>query len=778
MSAASHLLSASGFTSEIDLGGAGYDIILLELLTQQFSRDSAAKETIARWWDRHRHEEESLAAFLHRQGLLKPNAPKLLQQILNGDVQVPDGSDCFLPTMVERVQAILEDQEHDSSESNEHTHEQSSPTPGQTEPAEVDHPGSATPGDWVGRSLQGYQLERILGHGPQATVWEGLETIAGRRVTLKILADAETQKGAKRCQTFLQQAYLSSQIDHAGCLPLLSSGQGEGVVFLVRPLVRPGSLVEYVTQQAHVAPLRAVQLCLHTSRILEVAHEEGVTHGNLKPSNLLLNKRDELKLTDFQPRLRWQESSMTVDTREEDLLGDLRSVGVLLGWLLLDPRLRNELGHPPSGEGSCDFDSTWLFCADFPHDCLELIRELLQPQPRIGSARDLVDALEQLEAHLKSTATMDYRADLQTNCSIGDRATDTPERSEVGVTASWSNQQRSPVTMPWQTSKRSLEIGEQLGKCLLTERVGQGTSGVVYRALHQTLNIPVAVKVFNLPHAKTQLNAYKQFRFEARLLAQLNHPNVVRVWDFEDDTAFPYLVLEYVEGLSLSELIQHSGRLSPARGVDVILQVVDGLSAAHRLGIVHRDLKPANILLTRDGVAKIVDLGLAVLVGDKTRLLGRAETTTTLDQVVGTVAYMPPEQASATGQVDHRSDIYALGATFYHMVTGEIPFKGRSRVEVLVKHAREPLMAPHERVAELDPCLSRVITKMMAKDPRQRYQTYTELYQALLALVEEGRVQASHLSPTKRALHPESPSELSSSRPMNWKSIRNLNSIK
>jgi hypothetical protein len=168
----------------------------------------------------------------------------------------------------------------------------------------------------------------------------------------------------------------------------------------------------------------------------------------------------------------------------------------------------------------------------------------------------------------------------------------------------------SPMASHERADGRTLEIGSVLGKCLLTELVGQGASGVVYRALHKTLNIPVAVKVLQIEGGGVDPAVVLQFRAEARLLARLSHPNIVRVLDFEDDVRFPYLVLEYVEGLSLAELISQSGRVRTDRAVRVIVQICEGLSAARKLGVVHRDVKPANILLGKEGSAKLADLGL------------------------------------------------------------------------------------------------------------------------------------------------------------------------
>jgi tRNA A-37 threonylcarbamoyl transferase component Bud32 len=273
-------------------------------------------------------------------------------------------------------------------------------------------------------------------------------------------------------------------------------------------------------------------------------------------------------------------------------------------------------------------------------------------------------------------------------------------------------------------------VGDAVGRCILTERVGRGATGLVFRALHQSLGIPVAVKVLHRDALENDRNGAQQLRTEARLLAQLNHPNIVRVWDFEESEPFPYLILEYVEGWSLSELIQQSGRLRPDRAASIMIQVAAGLAAARAIGVVHRDVKPANILLSKEGTAKLADLGLAVVLRKAT---ARTEDAVAAEATAGTAAYMSPEQVTGGRGVDHRSDIYALGATFYHALTGQIPFQGRSRLEVMLKHTREAPVPPDQLVSEVGPALSAVVLKMMAKQPGDRHQTYEELRADLLA---------------------------------------------
>lgn len=276
-----------------------------------------------------------------------------------------------------------------------------------------------------------------------------------------------------------------------------------------------------------------------------------------------------------------------------------------------------------------------------------------------------------------------------------------------------------------------LEPGTVLGKCVLMEVIGQGGSGTVYRALHKSLNIPVAVKVLRLSNTSEDQQYRERLMAEARLLAQLNHQHVIRVWDVEDHPVTPWLVLELVEGTTLELLIRQSGRIMPDRAVKLMRQIASGLSAAWEIGIVHRDVKPANVLLTREGKARLADLGLArVVARDQPGNSGAPLN----DVAEGTAAYMSPEQADVDNVVDHRSDMYSLGATFYHAVTGSVPFPGRNWMDVLMKHASQPIIPPHQIVPGLPTTISCIIGRMMAKKPMDRYARWEDLIAELAQL--------------------------------------------
>jgi serine/threonine protein kinase len=287
----------------------------------------------------------------------------------------------------------------------------------------------------------------------------------------------------------------------------------------------------------------------------------------------------------------------------------------------------------------------------------------------------------------------------------------------------------SPVATAAQSAFRAtagvpaaLSNGSLIGRCLLLRQLGEGAIGRVFHAHHKTLNISVAVKLIRA-ELFSDPRVHEQLQHEAQLLARLNHPHVVRVLDFEDDPACPYIVLEFIEGPTLAELIEQCGRLAPDRAVRLMRQVARGLNAAWKLGIIHRDLKPANILLTRAGDAKLSDLGLAVVLGTPPDPSQPA--------AAGTPLYAAPEQCFAPEKVDQRTDLYALGATFYHALTGVPPFMGASMSEVMRRHANESPTPPHHQVPGIPGGLSAVILRLLAKDPGHRYADYEQLLHVL-----------------------------------------------
>lgn len=265
-------------------------------------------------------------------------------------------------------------------------------------------------------------------------------------------------------------------------------------------------------------------------------------------------------------------------------------------------------------------------------------------------------------------------------------------------------------------------VGQTIGQCLLQQPIGRGGMGIVFLARHLTLNKPVAVKILrnDLP---ADPQGIERFLREARASARLEHPRIVNIYDAGELNGTYYIVMQYVQGESLSTRLCREKRLSVPEALRIFRAVAEGIQHAHAQGIVHRDIKPDNILLDSEGGVKIVDFGLAYMIeGDPN--LGRSGT------VLGSPHFMSPEQA--TGQaLDQRTDIYSLGATLYQMLTGGLPFSASSSVAVVCKVVREPLRPPHEVNPAIPVAVSRFVCQLMHKDRDRRFPGMQAALQAL-----------------------------------------------
>jgi serine/threonine protein kinase len=269
--------------------------------------------------------------------------------------------------------------------------------------------------------------------------------------------------------------------------------------------------------------------------------------------------------------------------------------------------------------------------------------------------------------------------------------------------------------------------GLVLGVYKILRPLGQGGMGVVYAAEHASLQRRVALKVLPAKQARDQVTV-ERFMREARATAALDHPNIVRLHDVCQGAGVHFLVMELVEGKDLQTLLSETGPLHYATAVSYIAQAAAGLQHAHSKGIVHRDIKPANLMITKDGVVKILDMGLARSFTDDNDNL-----TATLGEdgsPLGTIDYVAPEQALGQA-VDERCDLYSLGATLFHLLTGQPPYKG-SRTQVLMQHqVAEPPQLSKTLKINVPQTLNGVIAKMMAKKKGDRFQTAEEVIDAL-----------------------------------------------
>jgi eukaryotic-like serine/threonine-protein kinase len=275
----------------------------------------------------------------------------------------------------------------------------------------------------------------------------------------------------------------------------------------------------------------------------------------------------------------------------------------------------------------------------------------------------------------------------------------------------------------------SMVSSKRFGDFELLARIGEGGMGAVYKARDMTGRM-VALKVLNKDIAGDS-EFIKRFQREAKAGGALNHPNIVQAYAAGEEKGRPFLAMEFVDGESLRARLRRKGRLPEKEALAITRGVAAGLAHAHSHSFIHRDIKPDNVLLGSDGSVKVVDLGLAKSLEDDQRL-------TKTGIALGTPHYISPEQARGQKEVDHRCDIYSLGATLYLLLTGQVPFDGSTNAEIMLKHLKEELDNPQDIVPEISDGTVMIISRMMAKKPEDRYANCLQLIEDLdLVLMDQ-----------------------------------------
>ncbi|PHS04100.1 MAG: hypothetical protein COA78_17005 [Blastopirellula sp.] len=273
--------------------------------------------------------------------------------------------------------------------------------------------------------------------------------------------------------------------------------------------------------------------------------------------------------------------------------------------------------------------------------------------------------------------------------------------------------------------------GLTLGNYQILDKIGEGGMGTVYQARHNRMDRIVALKV--LVRGSSNKTVITRFLREAKTAARLSHPNIVETYDSDETHGYQYLVMEYIEGQDLRHKIKCSGALNVSEAVDYIIQVARGLEYAHNEGIIHRDIKPSNLVLDTEGCVKILDLGLARVEDPDARQFELTQA----GSVMGTVDYMPPEQAIDTKTADRRADLYSLGCTLHYLLTGKPPFEGETIMVKMLGHREQTPPDLTQARQDVHPQLNRIFQKLMAKLPEARYQTAGELIAALESIQDE-----------------------------------------
>ena len=263
----------------------------------------------------------------------------------------------------------------------------------------------------------------------------------------------------------------------------------------------------------------------------------------------------------------------------------------------------------------------------------------------------------------------------------------------------------------------------------IIKSIGEGGMANVYLAYDTILDRDVAVKILRGDLSNDE-KFVRRFQREALNASSLSHPNIVEVYDVGEDNGQYFIVMEYIEGKNLKDLLKKRGKLTVTEVVDIMSQISDGLSIAHDSYIIHRDIKPQNIMILENGMVKITDFGIAMAMN--------ATQLTQTNSVMGSVHYLPPEQASGKGST-LKSDIYSMGILMYELLTGSLPYRGENAVEIALKHLKEPLPSIREELEDIPQSVENVILKSASKNPKNRYNDAREMYEDLKTVLDESR---------------------------------------
>ena len=263
----------------------------------------------------------------------------------------------------------------------------------------------------------------------------------------------------------------------------------------------------------------------------------------------------------------------------------------------------------------------------------------------------------------------------------------------------------------------------------IIKSIGEGGMANVYLAEDTILKRKVAIKVLR-GDLENNEKFIRRFQREAKSVSDLSHPNIVEVYDVGEEEGQHYIVMEYIDGRTLKQLIQKRGALTVPEVVDIMTQLTDGLSAAHEAYIIHRDIKPQNIMILDNGMVKITDFGIAMTLN--------ATQLTQTNSVMGSVHYLPPEQASGRTATT-KSDIYSAGILMYELLTGSVPFKGDNAVEIALKQMKERIPSIRKQNPLIPQSVENIVLKATAKNPKNRYDNIKEMHEDLIHALDEDR---------------------------------------
>ena len=542
--------------------------------------------------------------------------------------------------------------------------------------------------DAAGEVFGRYRLLETLQWGGTGTVYRAYDTTMGREVAIRVLPAESTYEPGQH-EKLRDDVTIAARLSNPNIIPIYEVGDIDGRLYLAMPILDGTDAQSLLRRDGPMSPRSAVRLVEQAAMALEAAHNSGLVHGDLKPSNLFVAPGELVYLLDF-------------GVAAHTLLVSSSAADVAVGsW----PYMAPERFSPGPAETSSDIYA--LAC---------VLYECLTGQQAVKG-----DSREQFAtAHLEGEAPKptDISPAIPTGFDeviargVAKRPEDRYQTArELALAA--RDALASPVAA---AAGPAIEV--EFGRYRLFELLGQGSMGSVYRAQDTALDRDVAVKVLR-PELATEPGYEERFRREAYAAGRLASPNIIPIYDAGEIDGRLYLVMPIIDGIDVNSALRRDGQMSPLKAVRVVEQAAAALDAAHKAGLVHRDVKPSNLLMVADEFVYLIDFGLVQ------EAVGTRLTRTNVNP--GTPAYMAPERFKLETIADARGDVYSLACVLYECLTGRVPFAGGGVEGLAAAH----LFSEPAKPSSIDPAIpvgfDEVIARGMAKQLDDRYQTANEL---------------------------------------------------
>jgi len=543
-----------------------------------------------------------------------------------------------------------------------------------------------------------YQILKVLGEGGMGSVYQARDREVDRTVAIKVIRP-ELSGHPEILRRFKQELILARQVTHRNVIRIFDLNLAEGRRFITMEYVDGKDLSSIVRERRKLPVEEAVEIIRQTLMGLEAAHNEGVVHRDLKPQNIMVDGTGRVYLMDFGI------------AKSMELAGMTRT-GVLMGTpdYMSPEQAKGEKADARSDLFTVGVIFYELLTGQQPYRCETVMQTLVKrTRERAAPARELDPSIPQ------------YVSDVVSKCLEIDP--DDRYKSAGEILRDLDPNRPKPEVGAPVDPYSGMAAGTQFGpRYRIESLLGEGGMGKVYKAYDSDLNRLVALKLVR-PELANDPVSMERLKQELILASRISHKNILRIHDLGDVNGVKFISMAYADGLDLQALIKRKGRLDVEQATNIAKQLCRALEAAHHEGVIHRDLKPQNVLMDQQGVAYILDFGLA----------GSAELGAALaGELMGTPRYMSPEQAESL-PLDHRSDLYALGLIIYEMVTGDLPFQSDTVMQAMYQRVTQAPKNPKLVNPELPDYFCKIILKCLEREPDKRYQHASEILKDLEA---------------------------------------------